>query len=571
MGLIKTGLKVQQTIRNVGRLREMVAVFARHGFSEFISSGVLALIPDFALPRSKKDLESELSDGSKKDWSHIIGQRLRLCFEELGPTFIKFGQLLSSREDLFEAPFIDQMKLLRDQVGGMTFSEMKGHVEIELGRSIEEIFLNVDENPVGTASIGMVFSGALINGEKVVIKVKRPGIDKIINNDLSVLVFLAAQIEKASEELRYLGISRVIHDFSISIQSELNFFSEALNCERLERNIAIHDKEEIFYIPKIYSEYTTRSVLVMEFLQGIAFSQQGKILERKEEVAEKLLKGIGIFLKTFLNDGFYHADLHGGNFFLLDSGKIGLVDFGLMGTLSKKGRQSFIAIIYSIVTYNYENLVYEFLDVAEYESTPDIDVVVSDVRDALSPFIGLTVQQTNFNSVLRSVAKTLRTHKLYLPREWYTVFRTLITLDGVGKSLGMDIDLFSLVEGDIETIAKDSFSKKAILEEGIWAARDFLSLSRIFPRHLKWFLKEWAKNGYAIELKHIGMGKYLKGLAHGLTFLGLMIFSGILVLSGVLVSGERATGHISEIPVIALIFWAGAIICCAKAWTSFRN
>ena len=197
-------------------------------------------------------------------------------------------------------------------------------------------------------------------------------------------------------------------------------------------------------------------------------------------------------MKTFLKDGFFHADLHGGNFFLLENGTIGIIDFGLMGTLSKKGRKNFIAIIYSLITFNYENVVYEFLEVAQYDKIPDVDKLISDVKDALSPYVGLTVQQTDFSKVLKAVVSTLKTHEIFLPREWFIVFRALITLDGVGKSLGQDFDIYAMMEGDIKEIISSSLSKDELMEEGIWAAKDIISIARVVPRHIRWFLKDFS-------------------------------------------------------------------------------
>ena len=182
----------------------------------------------------------------------------------------------------------------------------------------------------------------------------------------------------------------------------------------------------------------------MERLKGIPFSDNEKVELTKGIIEKKLVKGLRVFIHTLLADGFFHADLHGGNFFLLEDHRIGIIDFGLVGSLSKKSRLNLIAIMYSLITHNYENLVHEFLDVADYEKIPDMDDLINDVRDGLSPFVGLTVQQMDLSLLLKTVVGILTRHQIFLPREWFIVFRSLITLDGVGKSLGMDFDIFSI-------------------------------------------------------------------------------------------------------------------------------
>ena len=207
MGLISTGVNLTKTIRNIGRLREIVTVFASHGLDEFISKNVLLKIPNFALPKStKKRVKDEIQERGESSWGEVIGVRLKLSFEELGPAFVKFGQLLGSREDIFNDDFIKQMQLLRDKVSPLNFSEVREQVEESLGRKAEDVFSIIIEEPIGTASIGLVYKAKLKTGEDVVLKVRRPEIERSIETDLSVLQFIAEQSEKAGEEIMFLGI-----------------------------------------------------------------------------------------------------------------------------------------------------------------------------------------------------------------------------------------------------------------------------------------------------------------------------------------------------------------------------
>ena len=571
MDLIKTGIGITKTIRNVSRLREIVVIFGRHGFDEFIAGSVTQLIPNFVLTKSKRSIKEDLEESKSKDWGEIIGFRLRKCFEELGPAFVKFGQLLSSREDIFDESFIDQMKILRDQVKPVPFDEAVKVINESLGEPWSNIFSEIDPHPIGTASIGVVFKGKLLDGTKVVIKVRRPNIEKEMVTDFSIMKSVSTHIEKVSEEIRFLGISRIVHDFAISLQNELNFNMEALSSEKLKKNLSAHGADDLFYIPKMYKEISSEKMLVMEQLLGIPFSEAEKLEDHISKITPKLQEGLNVFIKTFLSDGFFHADLHGGNFFYLENGKIGLIDFGLMGHLSKKGRENFIAIIYSLLSFNYENLVFEFLDVAEYDKVPDVDVLISDVRDALSPFVGLTVQQTNFTIVLRSVITSLRKHEIFLPREWFIVFRALITLDGVGKSLNMDIDLFSLMEEDIYDIAKESFKKEDLIEEGIWLGRDLLSSSKVIPKHLKWFLKDWARKGYAFEIIHKGHEKQFEQVTTAIMFLANSLLISVFFGAGVFLVGSKEIYTFRDIPTVTYILWFLSLSLVVKGLTISRK
>lgn len=575
MDLIKAGIDLSKTIRNVSRLREIVLVFARHGFDEFITNNVTTKIPNFVLPKSKKRISEELANKSEKDWNQVLGFRLRKCFEELGPAFIKFGQLLSSREDIFHPSFLDEMKMLRDKVKSVPLSDVLPSIENSLGKKIDQVFKKVDPEAMGTASIGVVYRATLKDGTPVVIKVRRPGIEKEIETDFSILMFLATQAERVSAELRYLGVSRVLKDFAFTLQRELNFNIEALNCERLKRNLEKHDDKKLYYIPKVFKEYSSENILVIEELKGIPFSNTNLILERKSEIAPKMEYGVQLFLKTFLKDGFFHADLHGGNFFYLtnedNAGKIGLIDFGLMGSLSKNGRHHFIAIVYAILSYNYENLVYEFLDVAEYENIPDIDGLVKDVREGLSNFVGLSVKQTNFSDLLRVVLNTLKKHQIYLPRDWYVVFRALITLDGVGKNLGMDLNIFGILEGDINEIVQSTFNKEELMEEAAWAARDLTSSFRVLPRHIRWFLRDFARKGYAIEVKNTGYEKEFTALTGALTFMGFSMLAATFVFAGIYIITTKEIHLWSDIPTMSWILWSMGLLLFSSGISSLKK
>ena len=562
MDLIRTGMGIRQTIKNVSRLREIVTVFAKHGFAEFFSSGVLALVPGAVRGGTKKiedQLNEEMVGDGERDWARVLGNRLRRCFEELGPAFVKFGQLLSSREDLFPDSFIEEMALLKRNVKSVPFSEVKEAVEASLGAKIQEVFSSIDEKPIGTASVGLVYKAQLKDGKHVVLKVRRPKIKPLLETDFQLLTFLANQGQKISEDLKAIGLTRIITDFSATLRTELNFNIEALNCQRLTENLKKHDPDRVFYLPHVYTEFTKEDLIVMEFLDGIAFSEHERLESQMKNVHAKLQAGMGIFLKTFLQDGFFHADLHGGNFLLLDNGQIGLLDFGLMGTLGKRSRQSFVAIIYALISYNFENLIYEFLDVADYGNIPDVDALIQDVKAGLGPYVGLTAQQTDFSEVLHIVLKTLREHDLYLPRDWFVVFRALMTVDGTGRSLGLDIDVYSILERDIGAIIEKSLSKDDLMEEALWTGRDFLTSMRILPRHLKWFFREWGKRSYGIEIIHKGHEETGRKITLAIYAIGYFFLVGIFTLSGVLLVGQKNIMHYQSVPVICWVFWAMAL------------
>ncbi len=554
MDIIKTGIGISKTIKNVSRFREILTVLSRHGFSELIvKSGLDKLIPGFVLPARVSQLKNEAL--SSEEWWQIFGTQLRLSFEELGPSFIKVGQLMATREDILEPSMIRELKLLQNKVKGIPFEAARAVIEDNLGKKLEDVFLSVDPVAIGTASIGVVYQAQLHSGQKVVVKVRRPNIARTILTDFEILLFIVDKLEKVSSEIKFLGMSKMISDFFKSTQTELNFMIEAQNCERLRKNLEVIDKDGYLVVPKVFKEYTTQEVLVLEFLDGRPFNEFHSMQELGLDMVEKLEKSIQLFTHTLLADGFFHADLHGGNFFVLKDRRIGIIDFGLMGTLSKKNRANLISILYAVITYNFDNLVYEFLDVAEYESVPDHEELIRDIKDAISPYIGLSIKETNMTELVRNLIRTLSKHELYLPREWFIIFRALMTLDGVGKSIGMDLNIFQVLEKDLPGLVNELLSKDNAQEELMWVAKDVISSLRIVPKHLKWFLKESSKNNYSAEIRIRDLDRLSRGINRSFYTLGLSLMACVFILCGSLFVRNIEIVKLSDIPVISWVFW----------------
>ena len=301
MDLIKTGLGLSKTIKNVARFREILGVFSKNGFGGLITRTGLGASADFTpevatdSPEVSEVPESE-SEGS--EWWARLGQRLRKTFEELGPSFVKIGQLLATREDLLDPALIRELKKLQDRVRSIPFSEARAFIQESLGRPITEVFHHIDELPIGTASIGVVFRGKLLTGEEVVVKVRRPGIETTLRTDFEIMIFMVNQVEKVSENVRILGVSQMVNDFFRATLSELNFLVEAQNCERLTKNLARIDTSGDFVLPKIWREYSSSSVLVMEHLDGKPFNQVRTLKELGPETVARLERSVELFAHT---------------------------------------------------------------------------------------------------------------------------------------------------------------------------------------------------------------------------------------------------------------------------------
>ena len=571
MDIVKTGIGISKTIKNVSRGREILNVLWRNGFDEFIIKTKLhSFIPGFVIPRSRF-LNAITEQGDEDNFWQSVGFRLRKSFEELGPSFIKLGQLLSTREDILDPALIKELKLLQNKASGIPFEQVQIIIEKNLGMSVDEAFKSFNRDPIGMASIGIAYKAQLKDGTDVVVKARRPGIEKVIKTDFEIVAFIISQVEKVSGDFKYLGASRAIDDFFKSIQLELNFIIEAQNCKRLKKNLESIDSKNMFVLPEIYDEFTCEELLVMDFLDGRPFNEIGDLKNETPELSNMMNESVKMFIHTLLADGFFHADLHGGNFFLLKDDKIGLIDFGLMRNLSKKNRTNLVAILLALVTNNYENLVYEFLDVAEYDEIPNHEVLIRDIQEVLSPFLGLSVQQTDMTALVHSIVTTLGKHQMYLPREWFIIFRSLMTLDGVGKAINIDLNIFEVIDSQIHDIMGELVSKESIMEDAMWIGRDTLNSMRIIPRHLRWLLKEFAKKKYRLDIQLVGIEKEISAVSKSMFFVGLMLLSSTLFFSGVFLIKGISVESLKDIPVIVWTLWSLGMLAVIRASLFLRN
>lgn len=561
MDLIKTGIGLSKTIKNAARFREIVAVFSRNGFGGLIAKS--GMVSAAEIPGAVDEEISEEGDGEEK-WRKV-GHGLRISFEELGPSFVKMGQLLATREDLLHPALIRELKKLQDRVRPIPFTEARVLIEESLGRPLESVYAELEEVPIGTASIGVVYRGKLQTGERVVVKVRRPGIEKVLRTDFEIVSFMVTQVERVSEGARIIGVSRMVADFFRATMQELNFMVEAQNCERLTLNLKRIDMGQDFVIPKVFREFSSPSVLVLEYLDGKPFNQFRSLSELSPETVQKLERSVNLFAHTLLADGFFHADLHGGNFFIMRDGRIGLVDFGLMGTLSRKNRANLVAILWAVVNHDYENMVYEFLEVADTEGVPDHEGLIRDIKDHLSPFMGLSVREINVTEMVRAIIYTLSKHRVYLPREWFIIFRALMTLDGAGKSVGLDLNIFKILEADLPKLLGEVFSTERAKEEALWVGKDMLTALRVVPKHLKWFLRDSARRGYALELKVQGADEHVRSVSRSLYFLGLALLSGMLAIAGTLPFMGRMPGNLASVPTLSWIMWGISAVVLGRS------
>jgi len=326
---------------------------------------------------------------------------------------------------------------------------------------------------------------------------------------------------------------------------------------------------DILVLPKPYSHLSNENVLVMEFLEGTPFSKLTPV-DVTKQLHDQLLNCVQLFLHSMLKDGLFHADLHGGNFFYLKNGKIGVVDFGLVGTLSQKNKNTFMSILYNLSVGDFDRLVYELLDVAEYDNVPDYQELARDLEIALSPFLVLSASQIPSAEFMQNLVSILSKYRIFLPREWSIIFRALVTLDGVGRSLGVDIKLFEILDSSTKEFTSTLINKDQIVMESLWFLKDSMSSLRMWPKHINWFLKEFSKNNYSFDLKIKNLSRDFGYAAKSVQFLGHVIAASSFLFLGLYFIEDKNTDF-QNLPFMTSFFWIMAMIVTIYAFWSLRQ
>lgn len=458
---------------------------------------------------------------------------MRLAFEQLGPVFIKLGQLLATRPDLIPQDFCDEFKKLQDAVPPLPYSEIEQTLKDNFKQPIKNIFLDFDENPIAAASIAQVHKATLITGEKVVVKLQRPHITQVIHEDISVMRYFAHILEKYIQEAQAFSPKEIVNEFSRSIELETNFIVEANNINKMAQNFC--DDPSVKF-PIIYEEFLGEKVLVMENIQGTRFSSSHSLPEDFDQ--EKMIQVIlNSYLKMVFIDGYFHGDLHAGNMFLLPKNRLGLIDFGIVGRLNPKERSSIRNMLLALALEDYEALAYEYSDISPYVENLDISQFARELRDLMSPYHGLNIKKINSGQLMIRSATLANKYNLRLSSNLIMFFRSTVNIDGVLRSIKSDFDFLNYFSEHSETLSKMKYDPQRILKDSLYFLKDTNSLILSLPRQIKQILKRFSSRDFSFEVSVNQLSEINRTLETsslyifwGIIFLGLIISSTLFII-----------------------------------------
>ena len=416
--------------KTLSRFDEIIKVFRKYDFDKVLGQTTRNKISPF---RSEEDNKELL----KEDFP----ERLRLMLQELGTTFIKFGQLLSSRPDWVGEKISEELSQLHDDNPPISFEEIKVIIESELGGNIEDIFAEFSKEALATASIAQVHEAKLPTGEKVAVKVQKTNVQEIVETDLAIMRFIANESERFDTSFKHLNLPAIVHEFDRSIQKEMDFDNELMNIRHMNDNFKYNDK---IIVPVTYQDYSTEKVLTMEYVEGVKLSEvivgddpkYNKIL-----IADRIVRS---YFQQIFVDGFFHADPHPGNIFITDDNAVCFIDFGMMGVLDEEFRQNLAELMIHFSDRNIDGLINQLIRMDILNEKTDINILKTDLNDLFAKYYG--VELSRFNGIIEDLLFLMQKYDVKLPNEFVLMARGLSMVENLGLRLDPNIDVVSILK-----------------------------------------------------------------------------------------------------------------------------
>ena len=537
-------LRVNRNIRTIRRYRTILGVLIKYGFGHFVEQ----LNIDYYLELGKRIVTL---DKIPKDLERLSqAQRLRLAMEELGPTFIKLGQLLSTRPDVLGSAYIHEFSKLQDKVPGFSFEEVNAQIQRELGYPAEELFAEFSTTPLAAASIAQVHRGKLRSGEEVVFKVRRPGIVKIVETDIDVLMGLAYLIEQHIPTVALYDPVGLVKEFRRSIMRELNFTREGRTVDRFAVNFA---ESETVYTPKIFWDYTGDIVLTMEYVDGIKISALKELTAQGYDLKVIASRGADAFLKQVLDFGLFHADPHPGNVFILPDQVICMLDYGMVGRLGQDLKDQLIDLLQALLNRDVDKIISQLLYSGELTDDSDIKNLRRDLHDFIEDYYDIVLQDIKVGKLLSEFIEILTHHRIHFPADFMILAKALVIMEGVGRQLDPEFNMINHMRPYVNKIIFERFSPKNISEQAGRIVQAYSSLAKNLPQDIKEFVNRLNRNQFKIDLEHRGLEKLVTDLDRSSNRVSFAVVIGSLIVGSSLVLQIDKGPMIFGFPLLGLL------------------
>ena len=516
--------------RTLSRFDEIIKILRKYDFDKVLGQTTRNKISPFRNEADNKEL-------LKEDFPI----RLRLMLQELGTTFIKFGQLLASRPDLVGEKISEELSQLHDDNPPVSYEEIKELIEDQLGGSLNEFFVEFSEKSLATASIAQVHVAKLHSGERVAVKVQKPNIEDIVETDLSIMKFIANESDRFDTGFKHLNLPAVIHEFDRSIHKEMDFDNELMNIRHLNDNFKYNDK---IIVPVIYPDYSTEKVLTMEYVEGVKLSEviagddpkYNKIL-----IADRIVRA---YLKQIFLDGFFHADPHPGNIFITDDNAVCFIDFGMMGVLDDEFRQDLAELMINFSDHNIDGLINQLIRMDILNEKTDINILKSDLNDLFAKYYGMELSR--FNGIIEDLLFLMQKYEVRLPNEFVLMARGLSMVENIALRLDPNINVVEYLKPIATKLIAQRYNPKKMVNN---AKNSFFAFEHV----LRGLPSLISKTFYKIEEGEVTVNIEVKHISEIANQLSLAIIIAALLIGSSLVMLIDVGPRFYEMPVLGFV------------------
>ena len=517
---------IGRTYRHINRYRQLITILIKYGFDDIVDSLNLAHYIEMGKSAITRKPQQEIKSIPR-------AKRIRLIVEEMGTTFIKFAQILSTRPDLISAELIEEFKKLQDNVPPFSSEQAYKIIEEELDGKINELFKSISKKPIASASIAQVYHAALPDGEEVAIKVKRPDIEKIVEVDVEIMTNLARIGENHFQALEIIQPVAIIEEFARQLDDEMNFHLEAHYIEKFAENAKGIDN---LHAIKVYRAFSSRTVLTTEFIHGIKISQMDKIEKKGFDKHLIAVTGTNAVLKQIFQDGFFHGDPHPGNIFITNNQELCFLDFGMMGSLDKKNQEGLAAILVNIIQKNEDKITQSVLNVA---INPDEIKNTNNLKREIIRFVNIyaymPLEKLNAADVLQDLLNLLINNGIKLPPEFYLLIKAIATIEGIARNLVPDFIFMDYVKPYVERLIKQRYDPRRIAMDMGETTVEFYKLARELPMEIRELFKFIKKGEVKIDLETKSLLPVIKTWDRDANRLAYAIINASVLLSSSLI------------------------------------
>ncbi len=549
LGKKKKRHSLKKTYAHTRRLQEIVSILIKYELTDYIK--ILRLDKSVKLYQQLAARQTVIANKKHTRWELI-----RMAIEELGPTFIKFGQLLSNRTDMVPPELITELVKLQDFVPPFSEEKVRKVLRKELKKPIDTLFLDFQTAPVASASIAQVHRAVLPTGQEVAVKIQRPGIERQIDIDLEILAALAKRIEKYIPDTRYLDPSGLVEEFRVQLKIELNFKRELLHIQKFE-NI-FRGKSNKIRVPETYADYCTRRVLTMDFIEGTkvsALKEQEAMSYDAKLIAQRIAD---LMMEQMFIHGFFHADPHPGNILIQENNVVCFLDFGMMGRVRPKEKEALTFMLLGMVNRDAEKVTKALLQITRRTVQINLEELEVRVYDLLEEYIDLSLEDFDIGAMFMDLVTLLRNYGLIIPSNLLLLIKAIIAVEGIGLQLYPKFNLIRLFKPFSRRLIMEQFQPKRVLNELYELGLSYKALAEDFPKDMREILRQTRRGQLKMSFRLIGMESVRRTIDRvGYRLIYGLVLAALLVSSSLIIQADIPP-RFREIPIIGLVGFAVA-------------